>query len=161
MHAKPANEAARAEPEGQPAPKGDPAPQGAGGKYRIKCTHAIDNTFAGWLDYSGPGNWVYLTGSENTPGGMVFQDYYNSGNRYLNPVGTYVGDPRYVGANGGAGDCQAGWNYWARATAVVWNSEGNIAIAGTPAQHLIDYGNGWVYWDSKTDTALNCLRVPA
>jgi hypothetical protein len=46
---------------------------------------------------------------------MIFQLYYHSG-AYLNPVGTYVGDPRYLGMDGGSGDGQAAWNYWVRAT---------------------------------------------
>jgi hypothetical protein len=159
MYTKPTNEASRIEPEGERAPKGEAVPKGSSGQYRIKCTHAIDNTFAGWLDYSGPGNWAFLTGSANTPGGMVFEDYYNKGDRYLNPVGTYVGNPRYLGANGEAGNCQTAWNYWSRATKIDWDGAGPIKFADTPAQHLIDYGNGWVYWDSRTDTALKCQRV--
>lgn len=155
MPAKPANEAARTEPASGPAPQADSS------QYRIKCTHAVDGSFAGWLDYSGPGNWVYLTGDPNTPGGMTFEDYYKDGSRYLNPVGTYVGNPRYLGANGGAGDCEAAWNYWVRRTAILWDGTHLMQWSGTPAQHLIDHGDGYVYWDTRMDTALNCQRVPA
>lgn len=152
MYQKPANEAPRVEAEGQPAPRADSS------QFRIKCTNASDGSFAGWLDYSGPGNWAYLTGDPNTPGGMIFEDYYYQGNRYLNPVGTYVGNPRYLGGSAGS---QAGWYYWSGADAIDWNGKGMISMNQTPAQHLINYGNGWVYWDTRTDTALNCQRVPA
>lgn len=155
MFEKPANEAPRIEEEGAPAPKPD------SNQFRIKLTHASDGTFVGWLDYSGPGNWVYCTGEEEKPGGMIFEDYYNGGNRYLNPVGTYVGNPRYLGLNGATGDSQAAWNYWARATAIVWDGVHLINAYEYPNQHLVDHGGGWVYWESRMDTALNCLRVPA
>jgi hypothetical protein len=154
MPEKPVNEAARSEPSSEPAPTPDSS------KYRIKCTHAVDGSWAGWLDYSGPGNWMYLTGDPNTPGGMVFEDYYNTGNRYLNPVGTYVGNPRYAGANGNPGDSQAAWNYWVRATPILWDGKQLIQMSQSTPQHLYDYGSGWVYWGTRTDTGLNCQRVP-
>jgi hypothetical protein len=152
MANKPANEAARTEEAGAPAPKPD------SNQFRIKCTHAIDGSWAGWLDYSGPGNWVFLSGDPNTPAGMIFELYYHSGT-YLNPVGTYVGNPRYLGMNGGSGDDQAAWNYWSRATELLWDGLHLISARQYPAQHLVDYGNGWVYWGSRTDTALNCERI--
>jgi hypothetical protein len=151
MYQKPANEAARNEPVGAPAPQAD------GAEFRIKCTHAIDGSFAGWLDYSGPGNWVYLTGNEGTPGGMKFQLYINKGVTYLNPVGTYVGNPRYLGP--GNADSQAGWYYWANAVGISWDGVHMIQMLNTPAQHLYDYGKGWVYWGTGTDTAMNCQRI--
>ena len=154
MANKPTNEAARTEKAGGPAPKGD------GNQFRIRCTHAIDNSWAGWLDYSGPGNWAFLSGDPNTPAGMIFQLYYHSGT-YLNPVGTYVGNPRYLGMDGGSGDCQAAWNFWARRTEILWDGVHLISARQLPKQHLVDYGNGWVYWDSREDTALNFERVPA
>ena len=91
---------------------------------------------------------------------MIFQLYYHSGT-YLNPVGTYVGNPRYLGMDGGSGDCQAAWNFWARRTEILWDGVHLISARQLPKQHLVDYGNGWVYWDSREDTALNFERVPA
>ena len=155
MPNKPHKEDPRIEPASEPAPMAD------GTLFRILCTHAQDGSFAGWLDYSGPGNWVYLTGDPGTPGGMTFEDYYHGSERFLVPVGTYVGNDRYLGANGTSGDGPAAWNLWARATGISWNGNGLIMIAANQAQHLIDHGNGYVYWSSSPVTALNCKRVPA
>jgi hypothetical protein len=153
MANKPTNDAARVEKAGEPAPKGQ------GSQYRVKCTHAVDVSWAGWLDYSGPGNHLFLTGDPNTPGGMKFEDYQWSG-RYLNPVGTYVGNDRYLGPNG-KGDCQADWNLWpyAKGCSILWNGKALIQMSARTEQHLVDEGNGWVNWSGRPDTALNCEQV--
>jgi hypothetical protein len=153
MPNKPVNEAPRIEAASEPAPKGD------SNHFRIKCTHAIDGTFAGWLDYSGPGNWVWLSGPENPPGGMIFYDYYYGGARYLVPSGVYPGDDRYLGLNSTSGNTRAAWNLWARASAIDWDGTHYINSHDNPQQHLIDAGDGYVNWDTRTDTALNCQRV--
>lgn len=153
MFDKPIDEAPRVELEGDPAPEADAS------EFRIRCSHAADGTFAGWLDLSGPGNWVYLSGTESAPAGMTFADYYYGGERFLNPVGTYVGNPRYLGANGNAGETQAAWNYWSRASAIKWDGHSLIQLGADPKLHLIDYGKGWVYWSASMDTALNFARA--
>ena len=61
--------------------------------------------------------------------------------------------------NGGSGDCQAAWNYWSRRTEILWDGVQLISARQYPGQHLVDHGSGWVYWDGRTDTALNCERV--
>ena len=162
-HKKPVNEAPSTEPQSAPPPSTQLGGKAGRGNFHIKCTVRSSGVFAGWLDYSGSGNHVWLSGDDpNTPTGMQFNWYYSGGKQYLNPKGTYVGDPRYLGNNQHNPDWigQAEWNYWAWCVPIYWQEpDGNICNADNHSFFLINQGGGYVNWSNDTTTALKCELV--
>ncbi len=162
-HKKPVNEATSTEPVSAPPPSAEGGVGGGGGNFYIKCTVRSTGTFVGWLDYSGPGNYVWLTGGDpGTPAGMQFNWYTHGGKQYLNPQGTYVGNPRYLGNNGNAPAtiCSAEWNYWARCVPIYWQKpDGNLCNDDDHSFFLINQGGGYVNWSNDPTLALKCELV--
>jgi hypothetical protein len=148
MTENPTDEAVRIEEDSEPAPAAD------GKQFYIKVTRP-DGSYAGWLSHSGPGDWLWLRDQKH----MRFEDYFWRGRTFLNPVGTYVGNVRYLGTNGGTGNCQAAWNLWGRASEILWDGQHLIQLNANPAQHLIEKPNSFVWWGTD-GTSLNFERVP-
>lgn len=158
---KPVNETPSTEPESAPPPSTAATGDGAV-NFHMKCTVRQSGIFAGWLDYSGPGNHLWLSGDDpDKPTGMKLT-WYTSGGLYLNPQGTYVGDPRYLGNNGNDDKWTgtADWNYWARRTAVRWEKpNGPIFYSKNPNIFLVNQGGGWVNWSSDLTLQMICEPV--
>jgi hypothetical protein len=158
---KPVDEAASSEPES--APPALMAAAAGTANFHVRCTLKDSGVFVGWLDYSGPGNHLYLTGSDKAkPGGLTCTWYLHDG-MYLNPQGTYVGNPRYLGNNGNDSNWKgiADWNYFGRSVAIAWNKpDGLITYAKNTGIFLASQGSGWVNWSNDATIAMNCECVP-